>query len=83
MKPYLFLLSLLIAGFFAYGKLKEELAKTDQDNSSSSRTYSVSPWPPEVGKPYPDLNLYDHRGNLVKLSQFKGKVLLIEPIGMT
>lgn len=40
-------------------------------------------WPPVVGQPYPDLELKDHRGNLVRLSDFKGKVLLIEPIGMT
>ena len=40
-------------------------------------------WPPAAGETYPDVELMDHRGELVKLSSFKGKVLLIEPIGMT
>ena len=40
-------------------------------------------WPPEVGKPYPELELVDATGKIVKLSDFKGKVIVIEPIGMT
>lgn len=39
-------------------------------------------WPPKVGEPYPDLTLLDGEGRTVRLSSFKGKVLLIEPIGM-
>lgn len=41
-----------------------------------------SVWPPRVGEPYPDLELVDQTGQLVRLSSFKGSVLLIEPIGM-
>lgn len=41
------------------------------------------PWPPVVGQPYPDLTLLDADGASMKLSSLKGKVLLIEPIGMT
>ncbi len=44
---------------------------------------SPTTWPPEVGEPYPDATLIDQDGNPVKLSSFKGTVLLIEPIGMT
>jgi hypothetical protein len=40
-------------------------------------------WPPRVGEPYPDLELIDQTGRPVRLSSFKGSVLLIEPIGMT
>lgn len=40
-------------------------------------------WPPVEGRPYPELELRDFRGETVKLSSFRGKVLLIEPIGMT
>lgn len=40
-------------------------------------------WPPTVGEPYPNLVLRDHRGERVELSSLRGKVLLIEPIGMT
>lgn len=43
----------------------------------------ISPWPPELGKPYPDLTLVNGDGEYVKLSSFKGKVLIIEPVGMT
>lgn len=39
-------------------------------------------WPPRVGEPYPDLELVDQTGKLVRLSSFKGSVLLIEPVGM-
>jgi hypothetical protein len=40
-------------------------------------------WPPKVGAPYPDVTLIDQDGKHVKLSSFKGSILLIEPIGMT
>ena len=42
-----------------------------------------APWPPEIGKAYPDLELLDEQGRTVHLSQFRGKVLLIEPVGMS
>ncbi len=35
-------------------------------------------WPPQVGKPFPDLLLLDARGRLTRLSQFRGRVLLVE-----
>tara|TARA_R110001592_G_scaffold3525_12_gene19901 strand:+ start:3096 stop:3779 length:684 start_codon:yes stop_codon:yes gene_type:complete len=41
-----------------------------------------SPWPPIVGQPYPDLDLIDQEGQDFKLSYLKGKVIIIEPIGM-
>jgi hypothetical protein len=41
------------------------------------------PWPPRLGEPYPDLTLIDQTGQPVRLSSFKGSVILIEPIGMT
>ncbi len=39
------------------------------------------PWPPQVGEAYPDLKLVDQDGNLTALSEFRGKVILIEPVG--
>ena len=39
-------------------------------------------WPPKLGEPYPDLLLIDASGRELRLSSLKGKVLLIEPIGM-
>ena len=43
---------------------------------------SVS-WPPRVGEPYPDLQLVDQTGRLTSLAALKGRVLLVEMIGMT
>ena len=40
-------------------------------------------WPPKIAEPYPDLQLIDQTGKTVKLSSFKGKVILLEPLGMT
>ncbi|MCP3915220.1 MAG: hypothetical protein GY711_06675 [bacterium] len=40
-------------------------------------------WPPTAGEAYPDLQLRDTSGEVFQLSSLKGKVLLIEPIGMT
>lgn len=50
--------------------------------ASPSPLAYLSPWPPEIGKSYPDLELLGADGKKVKLSEFKGSVLLIEPVGM-
>lgn len=40
-------------------------------------------WPPETYQEYPDLHLMDAvSGKRVRISDYKGKVLLIEPIGL-
>jgi hypothetical protein len=48
-------------------------------------TYAGSPptWPPEKYRSYPDLELVDQTGRRTKLSEFRGKILLIEPVGMS
>ncbi len=43
---------------------------------------TIKPWPPEVGEPYPDLELFDESGTPVRLSELRGNVLLVEPIRM-
>lgn len=40
-------------------------------------------WPPVKGQPFPDIELRDHTGQLVKLSDHKGKVIVVEPIGIS
>jgi hypothetical protein len=40
-------------------------------------------WPPRVGEPYPDLRLVDQTGRTTSLASLKGRVLLVEMIGMT
>jgi hypothetical protein len=44
--------------------------------------HTVVMWPPRLGEPYPDLELIDQTGQPVRLSSFKGSVILIEPVGM-
>jgi hypothetical protein len=43
----------------------------------------IGSWPPRPGQPYPELALRDTSGNLFRLSSLKGKVILVEPVGMT
>ena len=48
--------------------------------------YSYSLWgqfQPEINKPFPNLSLIDQYGNFVELKKYKGKVILLEPVGMT
>lgn len=39
-------------------------------------------WPPRVGEPYPDLKLVDQTGATTRLADFRGKVILVELIGI-
>lgn len=45
--------------------------------------YREAGWPPRLSQRYPDLELVDQTGALVRLSSFEGSVILIEPVGMT
>jgi len=47
-----------------------------------ARTYKTF-WPPVVNQVYPELELSDLSGKKIKLSSFAGKVILLEPIGMS
>lgn len=40
-------------------------------------------WPPKVDQLFPELTLINHDGRKFRLSDLKGKVVLVEPIGMT
>jgi hypothetical protein len=44
---------------------------------------SVEFWPPAKSKLFPDLVLLNHEGNYVRLSSFRGKIIVLEPVGMT
>ncbi len=43
---------------------------------------TIKNWPPVLEQKYPDMTLYDQDGQLFKLSKFKGKIIIIEPVGM-
>ena len=47
-----------------------------------AESQSATSWPPKLNQPYPDLNLLDANGRQVQLSDYRGRVLLIEPIGV-
>lgn len=40
-------------------------------------------WPPVKGNQFPDLELRDATGATVRLSRFRGKTVLVEPVGMS
>ena len=44
---------------------------------------SPPPWPPEKYRAYPDFELVDQQGKSVRLSDFAGRILLIEAVGMS
>ena len=52
-------------------------------NMFKNDSVDLENWPPVVGESYPDLELINSDGQTVHLSDYSGKVLLIEPIGMT
>jgi hypothetical protein len=64
------------------GSASEPAAESQSETASQPGRLDV-PWPPRLGQPYPDLTLIDQTGQPVRLSSFKGSVILIEPIGMT
>ncbi len=39
-------------------------------------------WPPVLGEEYPDLQLIDQTGHTTRLSDFRGKVILVELVGI-
>ena len=43
---------------------------------------TIKPWPPELEKPYPDLELIDQNGRAFRLSDYRGKVILLQNIGI-
>ena len=73
-----FLGGLLIAGLAG-------LCSCDDGGTSGAASGGApaQPWPPVLGQSFPDLELQDSRGERVRLSSLRGKLLLIEPIGMT
>ena len=40
-------------------------------------------WPPRLDEAFPNLTMIAHNGDTVQIADFRGKVVLVEPIGMT
>lgn len=65
-------------------KEKPQISQTSTTTASQIPSVSVPlQWPPKLNQTYPKLRLMDQTGQFVELASFRGKVLLIEPIGMT
>lgn len=64
---------IVIAAFGAYYYTTQQSIAQDK----------IPNWPPQEGVVYPDLSLIDSDGNSVSLASFKGKILIIKPIGMS
>ncbi len=89
MKPNLFtaaILAVVLIGSTGYLGTRHgsELVTVVHRSRDAVLTWSGHPpaWPPEKNRTYPDLELVDQEGNVTRLSDFKGKVILVEPIGV-
>jgi hypothetical protein len=82
LRPLLLVLLLAVAGYGYSSGTVLPSEPTVNPGATSSTTKPDHIWPPRLGEPYPDLYLRGTDGKRVQLSSFRGKVLLIEPIGM-
>ena len=76
-RAHAYLLAALVLAATACGHDETPVAQ------AASQADAPSVWPPRVGEPYPDLHLVDQTGRVTALSSFKGRVLLVEMVGMT
>lgn len=61
-------------------ELRQEL-EADEDEeleTEATRQAALGTWPPQLGKPFPDLVFFDQEGKEVQLSTYKGKVILLQ-----
>lgn len=65
----------------------ESHTKTTEIRPKEPATYEpqkpLKGWPPVVGQFYPNLVLRDQAGQVVSISDFQGKVILLEVVGLT
>ena len=77
---FLVLISLVIYG--AAYKLREVPAFARFFSGDANAVEKEFAWPPQLGDEYPDLKLVDQTGSTIRLSELRGKVILVELIGM-
>lgn len=79
-----FLTAIVVCGatFFAYHFRGELHIAGPIDSLIHGQPQQEFEWPPKLNEPYPDLHLVDQTGRPTRLSDFKGKIILVEPIGM-
>jgi hypothetical protein len=72
----------LLAASGCWVDAQPEDAETGVPQPARATTRPAHEWPPVVGEPYPDLALLTPQGERVMLSSLRGRVLLVEPIGL-
>jgi hypothetical protein len=72
----------LVGVYYASGSDGAVGTLADSDSASKMETYRPDFWPPVLGQSYPDLDLLDRDGQPVRLSKWRGQVILVEPVGM-
>ncbi len=78
------LLTTIVCGtLFLTFRFEEQLRIAGNTFLAGGRTTARDfDWPPVLGETYPDLQLMDQEGTPTRLSDFAGKIILLEPIGM-
>ena len=73
-------------GLAMFGEVSSDSAQTTPfskpDLFKPGQTLDFT-WPPRLNEPFPNLELISHTGEVVRMNDFKGKIVLVEPIGMT
>jgi hypothetical protein len=78
--PHFLKVSFLL--FLAGGAFAETEVHGIASRTNTTAPALPFPWPPRVGERYPPLEFGTPDGKVKRLSDFKGKVVLVEPIGM-
>jgi thiol-disulfide isomerase/thioredoxin len=83
----LFLVVFICSGTLIYRNHSVELANAWTKGKTLLVSYTggkaSTPWPPQLDQPYPLINMIDQEGKLTSLEEFRGKVVLVELIGMS
>jgi thiol-disulfide isomerase/thioredoxin len=83
MKPiFLTAIIVCVATFLAYHYRSELQIAAPIESFLHGQPKQDFAWPPQLNEPYPDLHLVDQTGTAVRLSDFKGKIILVELIGI-
>ena len=79
----LFITSVLVIGILIYAASTLGIINTPISSAAGMKKFQPTPWPPVIDQAYPDLELIDQNGKPFHLSDLKGKVIIIEPVGMS
>ncbi|MDB4614730.1 hypothetical protein OAH18_03465 [bacterium] len=83
MRNFIFVIGVVVGLYAVYDKRNPgstaAIAEIVKDLAPSDRDFE---WPPVVGKKFPDPEFIDQDGNTLRLSDLRGKLLLIEPVGI-